>query len=219
MEYTDEYTYGYYDEPIDFEEVADSGYNQPLPGIDVLAVVAVLLVAFMGYKVLRDWSGDKDSYQIMVPVVAQAESPQSPAEIPDYTEITAPYDFFSLTQGIHGADYGQMAIDISAGNGMPIKSPIHGEVSAYYVDEYGNPTLVIENPIYQVTLLHGVYNVTVGQQVQLGQQIGTESNLGYTVDMQGVPCWGRDCGYHTHLNIFDKRIGVNVDPWALIGGN
>jgi murein DD-endopeptidase MepM/ murein hydrolase activator NlpD len=219
MEYSDEYPYGYLDETIDFEEVADTGYNPPLPGIDVLAVVAVLLVAFMSYKVLRDWSGDKDSFQIMVPIVAQAEAPQSPAEIPDYSEIAAPYDFFTLTQGIHGADYGQMAIDISAGNKMPIKSPIHGEVSAYYVDEFGNPTLVIENPIYQVTLLHGVYSVTAGELVQLGQQIGTESNLGYTVDMQGVPCWGRDCGYHTHLNIFDKRIGVNVDPWALIGEN
>jgi hypothetical protein len=47
--------------------------------------------------------------------------------------------------------------------------------------------------------------------------VGVESNLGYTTDMAGVPCWGRDCGYHTHLNVFDKRIGGNVNPLELLG--
>ena len=66
-------------------------------------------------------------------------------------------------------------------------------------------------------MLHGDYSVSVGQQVGLGQAVGVESNLGYTTDMAGVPCWGRDCGYHTHLNIYDKRIGENVNPLELIG--
>ncbi len=50
----------------------------------------------------------------------------------------------------------------------------------------------------------------------LGQAVGVESNKGYTTDMQGRLCTGRDCGYHTHLNIFDKRLGQNVNPLKLI---
>ena len=49
-----------------------------------------------------------------------------------------------------------------------------------------------------------------------GQVIGSESNQGNTVDWWGRSCRGRDCGYHTHLNIFDKRIGSNVNPLGLI---
>ena len=64
--------------------------------------------------------------------------------------------------------------------------------------------------------LHGVYNLIVGDPVAAGQVIGSERNIGYTLDMAGNLCAGRDCGYHTHLNVFDKRVGVNIDPLTLI---
>ena len=66
-------------------------------------------------------------------------------------------------------------------------------------------------------MLHGKYKVAVGDQLELGQMVGRESNLGYTTDINGRPCWNRECGYHTHLNVFDKRIGSNVNPILLIG--
>ena len=95
-------------------------------------------------------------------------------------------------------------------------SPIYGAITERLSDQYGNPTLVIENENYRVTLLHGVYTVEVGQTVALGDIIGSESNLGYTMDMYGNLCWGRaGCGYHTHLNVFDKRLGENVNPLDL----
>jgi murein DD-endopeptidase MepM/ murein hydrolase activator NlpD len=170
----------------------------------------------MGYKLIRDRF---ESPTITNPPPAQAETqpePQ-PVPLPDFSAVAAPYNTYTLTQGVHGAAYGHMAIDIAAGEGATIHSPIHGVVSELYIDAYGNPTLVIENEVYKVMMLHGDYSVSVGQQVELGQAVGVESNLGYTTDMAGVPCWGRDCGYHTHLNIYDKRIGGNVNPLELIG--
>jgi murein DD-endopeptidase MepM/ murein hydrolase activator NlpD len=65
-------------------------------------------------------------------------------------------------------------------------------------------------------MLHGVYRVQIGQSVNAGQVVGTESNLGNTMDMQGRSCRNRDCGYHTHLNVFDKRIGTNINPLELL---
>lgn len=130
--------------------------------------------------------------------------------------IIVPYDSYVLTQGLHGFSYGHMAIDLKAGKGAMIKSPIEGTVSALYIDEIGNPTLVIENEYYQVTLMHGEYTVTVGESLKLGQPVGTESNLGNTKDWAGNSCRGRDCGYHTHLNVFDKRLGMNVSPLDLL---
>ena len=110
-----------------------------------------------------------------------------------------------------------MAIDIAAGKGAAIKSPISGVVGEHYFDAIGNPTLVIENERYEVTLLHGVYSVKLGDSLHVGDEIGTESNLGNTRDMQGNSCRGRDCGYHTHLNVFDKKLASNIDPRDVIG--
>ncbi len=123
-----------------------------------------------------------------------------------------PYDDYTLTQGPHGYSYGHMAIDIAAGKGATIYSPINGDVTGLFLDGVGNPTLVIENNVYRVTMLHGVYTVKVGQSVKAGQTVGEESNLGNTTDMQGRSCRNRDCGYHTHLNVYDKRIGANINP-------
>ena len=110
-------------------------------------------------------------------------------------------------QGMHGFSYGHAAIDIAAGKGATIKSSIAGTVTAKYTDGAGNPVLIIENDAYRITLLHGIYTVAVGDTVQLGQPIGEESNIGNVTDMAGNSCRNRDCGYHTHLNVFDKRLG------------
>ena len=132
------------------------------------------------------------------------------------TDFVSPYDDYTLTQGVHGSSYGHMAVDIAAGKGATIYSPIYGEVTEFYIDGIGNPTLVIENEIYRVTMLHGDYSVQIGENLRAGESVGTESNLGNTTDMQGNSCRNRDCGYHTHLNVFDKRIGANINPLNLL---
>jgi hypothetical protein len=89
-------------------------------------------------------------------------------------------------------------------------------VSDLFVDGLGNPTIVIENEIYRVIMMHGIYNVRAGEHLQAGQPVGSESNLGNTTDMQGRSCRNRDCGYHTHLNVYDKRIAANINPLTLL---
>ena len=142
-----------------------------------------------------------------------------PAATPDLSLslITAlPYDEYFLTQGLHGESYGHLAIDIAAGNGATIRSIINGTVTATGYDQWGNTFIQIENDVYTVLYLHGVYSPVAGDSVTAGQPIGTESNIGYTLDMAGNLCAGRDCGYHTHLNVFDKRLGININPLDLI---
>ncbi|MCC6147019.1 MAG: hypothetical protein IT308_05575 [Anaerolineaceae bacterium] len=147
-------------------------------------------------------------------IVEAAQAVVEPVE--DQTVFAVPYAKYFTTQGVHGALYGQMAVDISGGKGAVIFSPINGDVTAFYIDQGGSTTLLIENQIYQVTLMHGLYSVNIGDHLTVGQPLGIESNQGNTFDMQGNSCRGRDCGYHTHLNVFDKRTGQNVDPFLLI---
>jgi len=130
--------------------------------------------------------------------------------------FSSPYTHYTLTQGLHGYSYGHAAIDISAGNGAAILSPINGIVSSLYVDDLANTVLIIENEVYQVLMMHGNYSVNVGDILTLGQPIGTESNNGWTKDAFGQLCYGRDCGYHTHLNVCDKRLGSNINPLDVI---
>lgn len=199
-------------------------------GFDGLAFVAFVLIALGGLMIFRDVSSRNTELAIVqdvdtgtgsiVPLQESAEvgsGREISPNVVDDSMFVSPYKDYTLTQGPHGFSYGHMAIDIAAGKDAKIKSPIYGEVTELYVDEYGNPTLVIENDIYQVTMLHGKYKVAVGDQLELGQMVGRESNLGYTTDINGHPCWNRECGYHTHLNVFDKRIGSNVNPILLIG--
>jgi murein DD-endopeptidase MepM/ murein hydrolase activator NlpD len=199
-------------------------------GFDGLAFVAFVLIALGGLVIFRDVSSRNTELAIVqdvdtgtgsiVPLQESAEvgsGREISPNVVDDSMFVSPYKDYTLTQGPHGFSYGHMAIDIAAGKDAKIKSPIYGEVTELYVDEYGNPTLVIENDIYQVTMLHGKYKVAVGDQLELGQMVGRESNLGYTTDINGRPCWNRECGYHTHLNVFDKRIGSNVNPILLIG--
>jgi murein DD-endopeptidase MepM/ murein hydrolase activator NlpD len=203
---------------------------------DVLVFVGVIFFGFMILNVLKDqgWVeigeiGVEKSAAASGSEVALADSPSfegtgglqpQPAEISlpapiDANAIAAPYERFAITQGIHGADYGHMAIDISAGKGATIHSPINGEVTALFIDEWGNPSLIIENARYKIELLHGLYTVKVGDRVAIGQPIGTESNQGNVADPWGFSCRNRDCGYHTHINVYDKDLGSNVNPLDL----
>lgn len=204
-----------------------------------MMLAAILFMALVGFVVINDLLGsqsgsalsveDRSVQAVVDPAVEEQAAVEQAVEDPevgsgreDSTDpanaraFAAPYKKYTLTQGPHGYSYGHMAIDIAAGEGAAILSPINGKVTDRYIDQYGNPTLVIENKNYRVTMLHGDYTVDVGDGVKLGQKVGKESNQGYTTDMAGVPCAGRNCGYHTHLNVFDKRVGANVNPLDLI---
>jgi len=131
-------------------------------------------------------------------------------------DIRLPYDSYILTQGTHGAAYGDAAIDLAAGRGADILSPITGQIILNGRDIYGNTILVIENEVWTVKLLHGEYYPDEGEWVGLGQMIGSESNIGYTIDSNGVSCRGRRCGYHTHMNVVDRRTGQNANLIKLL---
>ncbi len=178
------------------------------PRLDIVALAALIFALFLGGNLLFARGESKNPSQ----------EPGKPDTrlVSDPAAFAAPYDKYTITQGPHGASYRHMAIDIAAGKGATIKSPINGEITRLFTDRYGNPTLVIENKFYKITLMHGIYDVVVGERVEIGQPIGKESNKGYTTDMQGRPCKQRNCGYHTHLNIFDKRLSRNVNPLKLL---
>ena len=148
---------------------------------------------------------------------AQGINSKPAAQSADSNAFAAPYDSYVITQGLHGYSYGHAAIDLTGGKGAVIRSPINGIVMNLFVDELGNTTLILENERYQVTLMHGLYTVVIGDWAALGDPVGTESNQGYTVDFQGRLCTGRDCGYHTHMNVYDFSRGENVNPLDLIG--
>ena len=156
--------------------------------------------------------------QAALPEPAPAEDPAAAEALARNTAIAMPYDTYFLTQGLHGESYGHLAIDIAAGNGSTIYSIINGTITGTGYDQWNNTYIQIENDVYTVLYMHGVYGLAVGDAVTAGQVIGTESNIGYTLDSYGNVCGytGRDCGYHTHLNVFDKRLGLNIDPLTLI---
>ena len=193
-----------------------------------LAVLLVMALMFMGAM-----TDEQDTSATAVPTPSDETPPAEPEEaagggglaetaekrtaVADDPAIIAPYANYFITQGHHGYSYDHLAIDLSAGKGADILAPISGAVTDLYLDEWGNPTLVLENERYLVTLLHGDYTVTVGDRFRQGDVIGAESNKGYTTDLNGVRCInGRECGYHTHLNIFDKQTQSNVDPFLWI---
>ncbi len=192
--------------------------------IDSLFLVSMVFGGFMLAQLLRDGvpaspypTGDSVG---MIVTPAESKPPMEQLQTgngdlsPGDTspDILPPYAHFTVTQGLHGFEYGHRAVDLSAGKGAPILSPIRGVVTQNQVDVYGNTILVIENERYRVTLLHGNFTVQVGEQVEQGQVIGAESNQGLTYDLNGRSCAGRDCGYHTHINIYDKMKGKNINP-------
>ena len=199
--------------------------------IDGMTLAGVALLMLFAVNIARGWAGEgapalAPTNELGTPVAVMTPVPEAiqpiaaaePAAVDAawHTLIAVPYDEYFLTQGIHGQSYGHYAIDIAAGNGATIKSIINGFVTGAGYDQWGNTFIQIENDNYIVLYLHGVYSPVIGETVLAGQAIGTESNIGYTLDMAGNLCAGRDCGYHTHLNVFDKRLGSNIDPLSLI---
>ncbi|MCA9874861.1 MAG: M23 family metallopeptidase [Anaerolineales bacterium] len=217
------------------EQYAEQGYYYPpqprqglLEYVNSYTIVAVLLLLVFVYGAISKPTAVSTNRAIpstqetaATTETAVSTTTQSQPKIDssgDASFFEAPYANYQITQGPHGYSYGHMAIDLAAGRGEPILSPINGVVTALYTDEYGNPTLNIENDIYLITLMHGDYTVQVGDKLRAGDPVGTESNHGYTMDMQGNLCYGREwCGNHSHLNVYDKRIGSNVNPLDLIG--
>jgi murein DD-endopeptidase MepM/ murein hydrolase activator NlpD len=202
-------------------------YQQPKKGFDGFTIAALALFLFIGLSLIVDSGessgpgadpaptplGDNASLGGQSPIIP-VPSPTAPRYfIPgDQTVLAAPYSEYIITQGAHGLSYGHAAIDISGGKSAAILSPINGVVSENYTDQYGNTTLILDNNKFKVTFLHGNYSVRVGEKLIVGQTIGTEGNNGYTTDMSGRLCTGRDCGYHSHLNVFDKELGSNINP-------
>lgn len=186
-------------------------------GLSVLVFVFLAILFFAGFVFLIPLGQRTETLaRPEVPPTMTAPTIESSiGGLPANTFI-APYDDYWVTQGVHGTSYGHMAVDIAAGKGAVIRSPIAGLVTEKTIDGVGNTVMVIENDYYQITMLHGIYTVEVGDEVTWGDMVGEESNNGYTMDMQGRLCTGRDCGYHTHLNVFDKRLGRNVNPLNLL---
>lgn len=185
---------------------------------DPLILVALFMALVVVFNLIRDRGNARsDTMETEIEVTSRSELETSPpAEFWDYEAFDSPYQNFTLTQGPHGFTYGHMAIDITAGKGSAILSPINGQVTDKSIDWLGNTVLELENDHYKVTFLHGIYSIEIGEAVRIGQKIGKESNQGNTYDMAGRSCRGRNCGYHTHLNVFDKRLGSNVNPLNLI---
>ena len=178
-------------------------------GIDGIVLAGFFLILLMAFNALF---GQADPPA----AAAQLPAPKLETQPVDPNAFVSLYDSYIVTQGQHGYSYGHAAIDLTGGKGSVIHSPISAMVVERYVDWLGNTTLVLENERYQVTLMHGLYSVGVGDWVVLGDPIGTESNQGYTVDFQGRLCAGRNCGYHTHLNVYDFSKGENVNPLDLL---
>lgn len=204
----------------DAEPYRESFGGRPAGGrVDVMALAAVALLLFLGLQLMIDRGRPAPAAPDTAQPAERAAPEQAvpaPESLAPAPAVASPYETYNLTQGPHGASYGHMAIDIAAGEGATVRSPINGTVTALYVDVWGNTVIVIENPWYQVTMLHGDYTVAVGQPVHQGDSVGTESNNGYTTDMQGNSCRNRNCGYHTHLNVFDKTLGGNVNPLDIL---
>jgi murein DD-endopeptidase MepM/ murein hydrolase activator NlpD len=88
-------------------------------------------------------------------------------------------------------------------------------VSEAGADEFGSTYIVLENSRWRVLMMHGDYSVGLGEVVQVGQQVGTESNNGFTVGPTGIVCNGiPGCGEHTHLAIWEY--GTEVNPLDLL---
>jgi murein DD-endopeptidase MepM/ murein hydrolase activator NlpD len=219
----------------DASAYAEAYEGEPRASADLLAIAPIIALLLIGASLLINSLSGTQSVAVPAPQASGTMTQESAETAPppitinppttrdnpaptitDPTTFVAPYDSYVITQGMHGFSYGHAAIDIAAGKGATLKSSIGGTVTAKYTDGVGNPVLVIENDVYKLTLLHGIYTVSVGDQVEAGQIIGEESNIGNVTDMQGNSCRNRDCGYHSHLNVFDKRLGQNVNPLELL---
>ncbi len=153
--------------------------------------------------------------------------------------ISLPYkDSYSVSQNGHFDNFNTersilvvgdspyfTAIDLGVGKNTPLYSPISGIVTFSGIDRidtWNNTILTIENSYYTVLMLHGNYAARAGTVVKKGDFIGTEGNNGYVLS-GGVVCstapYLSDCGYHTHINVWDKRLGFSVNILNLVSQN
>ncbi len=184
--------------------------------VNGLWLAGMIMLFFFGAVLLNDRLSGASAAQLPEPA-ATALPAVAPEPVPtaDPAAVRYPYDEFILTQGPHGQSYGQLAIDLTAGNGAPILSPISGTVTALYIDEYNNTTLVLDNEIWQVLLLHGDYSVQPGQAVSIGQVIGSESNHGYTLDC-GATCATAATAATIRTSSYSINAGQNVNPLEVL---
>lgn len=116
--------------------------------------------------------------------------------------------------GLHGLS-GWEGVDISGGCGTELIAPISGKISFNGRDGYIGPhdykreqntmLSITGNNGIEVILLHGIYDVVVGDSVVAGQTvIGSEDSI------------GNSTGCHTHFIV--KADGRVVNPSNLIGG-
>ncbi|MCP4358101.1 MAG: M23 family metallopeptidase [Chloroflexi bacterium] len=217
-----------FDDPFDDWETAVEQFEDDLETEDSYAVpwwqngfgllaIVLLIVILGGLALTQTDFAQKSLTQEQVESGQVGGQRSSNFQVNNPTAVASPYAEYTVTQGLHGQSYGHLAIDLAAGRGEPVLSPINGLITDLYIDEYGNTTLQIENDVYVVLLLHGDFSVDVGDEIRLGQTIGSEGNNGYTMDMFGNLCYGRvACGNHTHLNVYDKRLRANINPLDLI---
>lgn len=116
-----------------------------------------------------------------------------------------PYDNYSVSTAVlHGLS-GWEGVDIVAGCGAEIYSPISGIVDKTGTDGYIGPIsngaentwVGISNTSYSTVLLHGEYIVNFGDTVEQGQVIGYESSI------------GNSSGCHTHWIMYEKGMVFN----------
>lgn len=127
-----------------------------------------------------------------------------PSAVQPLTAISLPYTHARISQGLHGCEYGHAALDMVGVGTEKIVSPCTCTVIQNDYDGLDNTRLVLQNDQYIVTLLHGVYSPQRGDQLISGQLIGWQASL------------GNSTGPHTHLNVYDRQAGGNVDPMALL---
>lgn len=108
----------------------------------------------------------------------------------DETSSIAPiYKNYSVSNAsLHGVP-GWEGVDIYAGCGKPVLSPISGIVAFNGLDGYNQvdergvvreqtPMITIKNDRYTVTIMHGNYTAPIGTRVVTGEQVGTEGSQG-----------------------------------------
>jgi hypothetical protein len=114
-----------------------------------------------------------------------------------------PYPNYFIYGGCHPDGWGNWcALDVNSNtNGGPTYASINARVKQTGPDDNtGASFLILENNRYRVYYNHGIYEVTQGQEVTIGQFIGMEA------------CIGRCFGEHTHFGVYDKLLGAWIDP-------
>lgn len=120
---------------------------------------------------------------------------------------------YRVSQGqLHGL-IGWQGVDITSGCGSPIYAPFNGTVTYVGMDGYNHvdergvvweqaTMLTIQgNDGLELTLLHGDYSVIYGDEIDTGQQIGTEASHG----------WSTGC--HSHVILKQNGQTLNFLTW------